>query len=80
VSKGTVARNGYIAMKDPINASLQVASGVNEGSTDSRKNQMMMMTSSNKFDAPATDKLKKNSRKLNSGIPAKILIGRANNG
>ena len=25
---------------------------------------------------PATDKLKRNGRKLNSGIPAKILIGR----
>ena len=26
--------------------------------------------------APQTDKIKKNARKLNSGIPAKILIGR----
>jgi len=25
---------------------------------------------------PQTDKLKKNTRKLNSGVPAKILIGR----
>ena len=37
---------------------------------------MVMMSSSNRIEAPLTDKMKKNTRKLNSGVPAKILIGR----
>jgi len=53
------------------------------GSSDSRggpkkseQNRGVNNQSGNLNAAPGTDKIKKNMRKLNSGVPAKILIGR----
>lgn len=50
---------------------------VESGSFQTAKQQkLQMMTTQGSMQVPQTDKLKKNTRKLNSGVPAKILIGR----
>lgn len=44
--------------------------------TSAKQNNKLLMTQNGRIDGSQTDKVKKNTRKLNSGIPAKILIGR----
>ena len=52
----------------------------NNGSMDAKDRARMLSGGSNGLSgglvAPGTDKIKKNGRKLNSGVPGKILIGR----